>query len=298
MGDLHHAAIVDGAGQRDQHAAGSGRVAHRSEPPRPVPGDQPDVGQGLDVVDQCRPPPDPGYRGEHRPVAGQRGTALDPAYERGFLARDEGVGSLDEADRVAIDARGPTLLDRIRHRGHQLRRQIRIDRVGADGGSGGGQAVEHQMRGVGEQPGVLTAQRLALGAVGDDDRPAAGDRGHLRAGGEPAAAASAQPGLIERGDQLGSQSSGQRPEALVVCGQRGPVRGEQARDGRCGVRVGGHRVVAGVRVRAYSTKSARSRNITEIATSRAQLAANNWNHRCPVSVPLPSPCASATGHSR
>ena len=39
--------------QGDQHGAGLGRVADRTEPARSVPGDQRDVGQRFDVVDQC-----------------------------------------------------------------------------------------------------------------------------------------------------------------------------------------------------------------------------------------------------
>ena len=55
--------------------------------------------------------------------------------------------------------------------------------VGADGARGELGAVEHEMGELAQQQRVLRAQRLALAAVGDDDRAPArrGDRAHLAA---------------------------------------------------------------------------------------------------------------------
>ena len=181
---LDDTAVVDGTGQGDEHAAGVGLVAHRPEPARSEPGDQRDMGQGFDVVDQRGPSPHPRYRGDDLAVARQRRAALDSPDDRGLFPRDERVGRLDHSDLVPIEPGRPSLVEGIRHRRHDVRGHIEIDRVGSDRLSGAVKAVEHQMRCSVEKDGVLAAQRFAFGAVGHYDRPAAGDRGDLAAGRE------------------------------------------------------------------------------------------------------------------
>ena len=166
-------------------------------------------------------------------------------------------------------------------------------------GGGDVQAVENQVRRTGHQHRVLTAQRLALGAVGDHHRLASGDRRDLAPGGKPGAAPARQAGLRERWNQGLGQPGAKSAESCVVFIQPRAVRGEESMsDGR--VRVVWplylHRR-PDVRASAYSAKSARIRHVSAAATVNAQQPAKTRNHPRPASVPLPSACARAIGHN-
>ena len=95
----------------------------------------------------------------------------------------------NSSKRTPSSARGAALRERAleaepRDRVRSLERDDHL--VGADGARRELGAVEHEMRELAQQQRVLRAQRLALAAVGDDDRPAAraADRAHLARGRE------------------------------------------------------------------------------------------------------------------
>src|SRR5882757_3470006 len=64
------ASLVQRTRQRDEHGAWLRPVTDRAEPSGSVPGDQGDVGECLDVVDQRGPAPHTGCGGEELAVAG------------------------------------------------------------------------------------------------------------------------------------------------------------------------------------------------------------------------------------
>ena len=184
--------VVERAGQRDEHGARIVRVADRAEPVGAVAGDQRDVREGFDVVDQSGPAARAGDRGEDDAVARQGRATLDALDDGGLLAGDELVRRLHQGDLVRVQPGGAPLVERFGRRRHGVGVQIQIDLVGVDGGGGGLEPVEHQMWGAFEQHGVLAAQRLTLGGVADDHRFGAIDRGHLDGGGKARTAASGQ----------------------------------------------------------------------------------------------------------
>ena len=101
--------------------------------------------------------------------------------------------------------------------GHAQHRLARADRVRRRA-----EAVDHQMRHVGEQHEVLGAHRLRLDPVGHDDlrSAAARDGGELAGGREAGAAAPRQAGALGGGDQrLGSRRR-QRAVDGGVLGER------------------------------------------------------------------------------
>ena len=74
------------------------------------------------------------------------------------------------------------------------------DLVGADRARGERRAVEHEVRLPLQQRDVLATERLAFGAVHDDDRTAGGQRATARilsAVGKPGAAAAAQARTLD-----------------------------------------------------------------------------------------------------
>jgi hypothetical protein len=130
------------------------------------------VGQRLHVLYKSRAATNTSLENRRWAESRQGGTSIDAADERGFLARKEAWRRADEIDRQTIDACGPA--------GRQgssdpvskepQTRQIQISAVSADCLSGQLQPVEHEVRRIPEQELVLLARRLALCAVGNDDR--------------------------------------------------------------------------------------------------------------------------------
>ena len=177
---------------------GSPGVPTLAEPARAVPGDQCQVRQRLDILDQGRSAADAAL-GHRRPAEpGQRVPAGDPARESRLLTGEEPRGRVDEADRDAIEAAAGPLGDGVAQAAPQLRVavhiQVRLPRADSLGREL--KPVEYQMRGDRQQRLVLGAGRLALGAVGDDDggSPAASTACSLQVGGERGAAAAGEAG--------------------------------------------------------------------------------------------------------
>ena len=85
--DFVHAGSVDAA-QRDEHRAGVGRGSRGPPPVRAEAGDERDVGEGLDVVDERRPAVDTALERTGRREGGFGVAAVEPVDERGLLADD------------------------------------------------------------------------------------------------------------------------------------------------------------------------------------------------------------------
>ena len=101
---------------------------------------------------------------------------------------------------------------------------VEHDPVRADGIRGELGAIEDEVRPQPEQGPVLGAERLTLGAIGEDDRPAAGltgDRSPLPADREAGPAATEQAARLEDRDHSGGRGSGRRPPETGEMGGKG-----------------------------------------------------------------------------
>ena len=113
---------------------------------------------------------------------------------------------------------------------------VELDPVGADGVGGDQRPVEDEMRPKAEQRPVLRAERLALGAVDEDDRSSAGpggllgDRSPLAPDREAGPAAAEQPACLEGRDRVPGRRAVRPPaEAGAMVAERfGPGRGRWA----------------------------------------------------------------------
>ncbi len=196
-------------------------------------GDEREVGERLDVLDQRRPPPDAAVRRARRGERGLERAAVEVAHQRGLLA-----GEVVRRHRHDAHTQAPlALADRGAHRAlhDRVAGGNAHDRVArADRGGSGGDAVEHELRCAGEQHAILGAHRLGLDAVGDDDLPAAAvrDRGELARHRERGAAAPGDAGAPHRVDDRAAVEPRERPvdpQVLVEPQRaRGLHAGEQA----------------------------------------------------------------------
>ena len=306
----------DGAAERDQHGA---RLLGRAELAEPVgaeAGDQGDVGERLDVLDECRAgrrtPRSNGRGGTKR---GLRGAAVQPLHERRLLAGDEALGGGDELD--ARCARPPRARSAIAAAtlacaaAAPRPTAITILRAPTARGRGHG-AVEHEMRVDAQEQRVLVARGLALDAVGDDDRAGAPRRPprSFTARREAGAAAPAQPARLDRRDERGALAAqgGQRGRSARGAPRaraRRPPAGaaaERARRRRRGRRRRGRsrrdpeagREVLGRARRRLPAGAARRRRRRARCRARRSRASTPR----PLSVPMPTPWSSATGQAR
>ena len=152
----------------------------------PVPREQREVGEGLDVGDQRGAPAHPAFEGPRGGEGGQRGAAAEEGDERGLLPGDVAGG---HRDQPRVGARRPRSVAVETPRSAIASAQPRRERRVADshtpsrisraphGGGGEQRAVEHEVGEGLQQRAVLGARGLALGAVDDHDgRPPSGDR--------------------------------------------------------------------------------------------------------------------------
>ena len=206
--------LGDAGARRPAHGherrAGGLRAAGAAVPGLPGTGDQGDVRERLDVLDEGRPAVDAALEGSRRDRRGPR-VALVHVVDRGrLLARDVPLGRGDQLDGDARVEPGPAsrpLGQRTRDGGPGGAVRLadveddapRTDRGGRELG-----AVEHEVRPAGHEDAVLGAERLALGAVDEHDRVAAGPLGDgrpLARDREPGAAATEEAGGVELRDQ-------------------------------------------------------------------------------------------------
>ena len=105
--------------------------------------------------------------------------------------------------------------------GSMLRADVEDDLVGIDRIRGEDRAVDHEVRSVGHERPVLEAGRLALGAVHDDDRPAAralGDRPPLAPDRETGTATTEEAARLEVVDEVPSDRAWRgRGPSLAWC---------------------------------------------------------------------------------
>ena len=146
---------------------------------------------------------------------------------------------------------------------------------------------------------VLPAGGLTLGRVADHD-PAAPQRdaADLAGGGEAGPATSGEAGLLEEAEQVDALREG--AEGLDVLREPGVRGGEQATcPGRCGDERGrAHRATTrDRRTMPRSPKPAEVRHPRATTTAPPHTAARARNHEDAASVPVPSACNIANGHS-
>ncbi|CAB4871698.1 unannotated protein [freshwater metagenome] len=168
------------------------------------------MGEGLGVLHE-------GRTAVHAPLERAR-----PVHRRGLaVARPVGQGALLAGDiagrrRDELDPNrvGASLLEHAVEHGHERRAAVhgQVGICRADRRGRRLDAVEHEVRGVREQHGVLAARRLALHGIGDHHRLSSGRQGpagvraldhrvHLACGREPASPAAAQHRAVQFVDE-------------------------------------------------------------------------------------------------
>ena len=188
--------------EADELGARRGARAERLVGLGAVQGDEGDVAERLDVVDDGRLAVVAALGRERRARRDRAAEALQRRQQRGLLADHVRAGALHDLDlEVAELAAGA--LDRLaqgRRRERVLRAHQHVAVAGADGVAGERHALEQQLRVALHQQLVDVRARVALVAV-DDDRPVrvGGARGELPlgAGREAGAAAAAHVGLLD-----------------------------------------------------------------------------------------------------
>ena len=220
-----------------------------AKPVRAVARDERHVRERLDVADEGRAVVDAALERSRRHGRRQRGLAVDVGDRGGLLAADVAARRRDDAQGGPAVARRAALVDGAQRRGpHPRVRALDVEHhlVGADRGGGDHGAVDHEVRRVGEQDGVLAAGRLALRAVGDDHGPAppARDGAQLEGAGDVSAAAPAQPAALDRVEQPGARVAAGRLEGAVdadVLGQgQRPAALDPAQEPRKAARAAHH----------------------------------------------------------
>ena len=97
---LGHVRRAVGLAQRAQHRAWLVRRSRQAEPARTVAGDQRQMSQRLDVLNQGRPPVDTALGHPRRGEPRQRRPSAHQARQRGFLPGQEARRRRDDPDRV------------------------------------------------------------------------------------------------------------------------------------------------------------------------------------------------------
>ena len=160
-------------------------------------GDEPEVGEGLDILDERGPTVHAALEG---PISVDGGCSViaGPVGKRALLARDVAGRGRDELNSDQIgSAFGDRPFEVIYRRGATVHGEIGIGR--ADGRRRCLNAIKDEVRNVCEEDSVLAARRLALHCIGDDDGPTPGgplsptcgavdDRLHLAGRREPSTA--------------------------------------------------------------------------------------------------------------
>ena len=306
--DLAHARLAHRAEHGDQHRAGFGRRAGRTEPGRAVAGDEREVRERLDVLYQCRRPVQAAL-GEPRRRRGGRGDSpLDPPHDRARLAGHEPVRRRADLEPHPVEA-GPgafghglveDLADVAVHHDHRLPGPGDLGREH--------RAVQDEVRRARHEHPVLHAGRLAFGAVRHHHGSApGGDRGELAGGGKPGATPAGEPGpghlRYQRIPLPPAGYRGQRPVPGGVPGQADQV-GRASRAGRQQARqrpgqqqAGGHRSVP--RAARSGPRSQESRRaIIAVATAAAHPHRTSATHQIRRSLPAVTACPNAAGQVR
>ena len=164
-----------------------------------MPGDEREMGQRLGVADQGGPSVDATLERSRGHVQRFCLTPLEPVHKRGLLTRDIVRRQLvdrheETSSRGSLGEGGPQRPHRRRTAVHGHVCAIRPNRGGREL-----DAVEDEMGSVSEQQRVLGCRRLALHAVGDDDRSSASlsNGPHLATGGEAGAAVAQKTGRFD-----------------------------------------------------------------------------------------------------
>ena len=245
--DEGSAAVV----HRQQHRSRIVRCADPPEPVRPETGDEANVRQRLHVLHQGGPPPDAAVA--DRRQADERRNGV-PAVAQGvdhcrLLAREVGVRRLRNLDLQRIEALRASLRQRALHARDARRRAVDDGLPGPQRRGRTHEPVEDEVRCVREKDCILPAGRLALRAVGDDDRTATRrirDGTPFRGDGEPRATVANESARVELVDEAASQVTQRSPSVDVrVQPGVGSIPGDPVQKSRRGFRSGprvvGHR---------------------------------------------------------
>ena len=261
------------------------------------------MSQGLDVVHQRRVPPHAALVRARRGKGRRARPAVQVLDDGGLLAGHVPARDAGHLDRHRVQARRGSLLNRVFQQAQEavlgpVHAQVRLAR--ADRLRGERHAVQYQVREPAQQQLVLDAGGLALRAVSDQhlaSRPGR-DRAHLAPGREarPAPAGQAR-GLHDVDEPLGPAQCGHRPMLPLVPRQAHELRAdarEQAGQARRRRRRPG-RVPVQRDHRTSSRAPATSRQAPTASTQAAQVMVNTMTQVALRSVPMPTPCATATG---
>ena len=193
---LAHARPPDVAPERDERRLRPAETLGRGDRHR-------DSGERLDVLHERGPALEADGEGQRRLRPRPGLATLERLEERRLLARDVAVVPAADLDSQPVE-RGPGERRFERPRRRVERSLEEHDRLaGARGSRREPQPFDHVVRPAQHHEAVLERAGLALGAVRDDERPAAlGPHGlPLPRRREPAAPAPAQPGLLQALDE-------------------------------------------------------------------------------------------------
>ena len=128
------------------------------------------IGQRLDVADQCGMAEDPALERPRWLVGRFRRAAVDGLHRRGLLTGDVAACHRDDDDVQTAEGVEADLPECCVEGGDALLiRDVEEGAFGTHHPRGKSQAVDHQVRPMAQQPAVLDRRRFALFAVGDDD---------------------------------------------------------------------------------------------------------------------------------
>ena len=190
----------------DQVRAGILGRPYAPEPVSAVAGDQRQMRERFDVLDQRRPAIDAALEGPRRHEGRDRSPGVQIVHESALLSRDVCGRDLHQAHLDAV-ARG-SFADRELDRPH-CRRGVALDAddhlAGTHRRCGEDRTIENQMGSSSEKHLVLEARGLALGPVGHDDAPpraCLGHGTHLRRDGKSGATTPQEPAALDRRDEF------------------------------------------------------------------------------------------------
>src|SRR5438270_5372744 len=278
--DLDDSGTGDAAGEGDEDCARYRAGASEDR----------DVSEGLDILDERGRAIDAALERVRRDDRRRRETVVDQMDRGGLGTGDVARRSERKADEVPL--RLVSLCERAKHgvaRRVVAFAEVQDDAAGANGAGRDKGAVEGKVWARGHQDSVLLALRLTLGAVDDDDGIAGGPLCHrapLRRCRKARAAAAGQAGAFEQIDESRPRhwDIAHRVRRVEQPHQRAWRRSTPARNvERCSA--------------SGSLGGDMRRTTPATATATTQPAVIASIHAEVVSVPVPIPWSTPTGHA-